>query len=187
LQAQLAAIVAQLEGAQARLHRLAAALPAERWAARADASRWSVAECVAHLNLTGQAYLPLLREALAHGRTLGAFTGRRYRRDPLGWLISLSAGPLLGVGGWRLGRVRTPPAFVPGGELPREEVMAAFDRLQAEQVALTRAAEGVPLDRLRITSPFDARIRYNAYACLVLIARHQQRHLMQAERVWPQE
>ena len=39
------------------------------------------------------------------------------------------------------------------------------------------------LGRLWIISPFDARIRYNAYACLTILPRHQHRHLWQAEQV----
>jgi hypothetical protein len=76
------------------------------------------------------------------------------------------------------------PAFVPTGDLPREQVVGEFDRLQAEQVALVRAARGLPLERVTIPSPFNARLHYNIYACFVLLPRHQQRHLDQAERVW---
>jgi hypothetical protein len=42
---QLAAIVADFDAARVRLHRLVAVMPEERWAARADRARWSVAEC----------------------------------------------------------------------------------------------------------------------------------------------
>ena len=183
---QLAAIVAAFEAAQARLHRLADATPEDRWAARADRARWSVAECVAHLNLTGRAYLPLIRSALDEARALNAASGARvrYRRDVVGWLIGRMAGPLPRVGGLRVGRVRTTPAFVPGGELPRDAVLAEFDALQREQIALTRAGDGLPLDRVRVTSPFDARVRYGLYACLTILPAHQERHLEQAERVW---
>ena len=61
---ELTSILDQFDRVQARVHRLADNLTETRWAERADPARWSVAECVAHLNLTGRAYLPLLREAL---------------------------------------------------------------------------------------------------------------------------
>jgi hypothetical protein len=88
------------------------------------------------------------------------------------------------VGGRVIGRARTPAAFVPHGELPRDAVLREFDALQDEQVALTRAADGLPLGRVRVASPFDARVRYNLYACLVMLPGHQHRHLEQAEGVW---
>lgn len=182
--AQLAAIVAQFEAAQARLHRLLPTVPADRWSVRADPARWSVAECVAHLNLTGQVYLPLLRAAWAEARALGAPVPERYRRDLAGWLLSFAVGPMPRLGRWAFGRTRTIAAFVPSGDLPRERVVAEFDRLQAEQIALTRAADGLALDAVRITSPFKAKLKYNGYSCLVILPRHQHRHLWQAEQVW---
>lgn len=183
-QDQLAAVIAAYERAQKRLHRVAAAVPAERWAVRADPARWSVAECVAHLNLTGQAYVPLLRRALDEARALGGPPPARYRRGFIGWLVGVAVGPQPRFLPRRWGRARTIAAFVPSGDLPRERVVAEFDRLQAAQVALARDAAGLPIDQTWIVSPFSARLRYNAYACFALLPRHQQRHLDQAERVW---
>ena len=181
MNSQLAAVVEEFGSARSRLHRLAAAVPAARWGERADPARWSVAECVAHLNLTSRAYLPLLHDAIDRARTLGATTPApaRHRRDPVGWLLWRTSGPVK-----RVGRVRTTAPFVPSGDLPRDEVLTEFERLQDEQVAAVRAADGLPLGRVRVVSPFDARVRYNLYACLTILPRHQHRHLFQAERVW---
>lgn len=181
---QLTAIVRDLESAQRRLHRLAESTPEDRWARRAARERWSVAECVAHLNLTSRAYLPRIGAALGEARTLGVPAPRRYRHDTVGWLIARLSGPLPRVGRWRFGRVRTPAAFVPGGDLMRHEVVGEFDALQQKLISLVAAADGQPLDRVRVQSPFDARVRYNLYASLTLLAPHQHRHLEQAEEVW---
>ena len=181
---QLEEIATQFDRARERLHRVVSAVPRERWSVRADPARWSVAECVAHLNLTGGWYVPLLQNALAEARALGERAPRRYRRDPAGWLVSVFVGPTPRMGRGALGRARTAAAFVPSGDLPRETVLAEFDRLQTEQIALTRAAEGLPIHRVRITSPFNAKLRYNAYSAFVLLPRHQERHINQAAWVW---
>src|SRR5947208_13643555 len=52
---QLQPIADEYRSAQARLHELVRAVPAEQWPRRHDPARWSVAECVAHLNLTSMA------------------------------------------------------------------------------------------------------------------------------------
>lgn len=184
MQPQLAAIVTQLEDAQHRLHRLEARTSAERWSARAADDEWSIGECIAHLNLTSKAYVPLLRQAFEDPRLANRAAPPRYRRDPMGWLLSLSVGNLPSVGRHRLFRVRTKPQFVPGGDLDREMVVAEFNTLQHELIQLTRAAQGKPLEEMRIVSPFDSRVSYNVYSCLVILPRHQQRHLWQAEHVW---
>lgn len=181
---QLADVAAGLERARDRLHALTDALPPERWARRADPARWSVAECVAHLNLTSRAFLPLIRAALAEARALGGPAPARHRRDPVGWMLAHLVGPLPRLGGRRLGRIATPAPFVPTGDLPRDAVVREFDALQDDLLAQVRAADGLPLSRVRVTSPFDARARYNLYACLSMQAPHQHRHLQQAEDVW---
>jgi hypothetical protein len=42
-------------------------------------------------------------------------------------------------------------------------------------------AEGLPLHRVKIVSPFNARVRYNLFSALSILPRHQHRHLWQAE------
>jgi hypothetical protein len=178
---QLGAIITEFENGRGRLHRLVEVVPADRWVQRPalrgrEPERWSVAECIAHLNLTTRALRPLVEQALEQGRRLP-------RSQHSG---SYSLGLMGGLVWWALSRpgrfrTKTTPAFVPG---PIESVPALveeFDRLQDEQIGWVRAAEGLPLGVLRIASPFNARLRYNLYAALSILARHQQRHLWQAE------
>ncbi len=61
-------------------------------------------------------------------------------------------------------------------------VVAEFSQLQSEIIACVRAADGLPIDRVTVRSPFDGRVKCNLYAALTLIPRHQQRHALQAER-----
>ena len=184
MQAQIAAAVQRFRDAQRRLHRLVESLDEERWNTRPATTGWSVAECVAHLNLTSEAYLPRLREGLTQARALGGPARGRYRLDPMGAIIALATGPLPRIGAYRFGRASTAPAFVPSGALPRDHLLAEFDRLQEEQISLALQAEGLPLGQVKIASPFDPRVRYNLYSCFVILPRHQRRHVEQAERVW---
>ena len=178
---QLEAIVASFESAGTRLHRLADHLPDARWTSRPGPERWSAAECVEHLNLTSKAYIPLLRRALETAPSAPGNAPRRYRRDFLGWLFSALVGPLPRIGNATLGKVKTTPDFVPAATASRAEAAAEFDRLQSELIAITREADGFPLDEMMIVSPFGGKIRYNFYAALRILPRHQERHLAQAE------
>jgi hypothetical protein len=133
---------------------------------------------VEHLNLTADAYLPLLRDALERARRLSGSAPRRYRRDPIGWILWRTQGPPVRR------RMKTIPRFLPGSKRPHTELMAEFERLQDDQISCVRAADGLRLGQVWIRSPFDPRIRYNTYSCLTILSRHQHRHLWQAERVW---
>jgi hypothetical protein len=174
---QLQIIVDDFESASARLRALGASVPVESWAVRADPARWSVSECIAHLNLTGRRYVPLLRGAIQDAMRLATRAPARYRRDPVGWFLWRTTGPPIRF------RVKTTAEFLPDGARPQPEVMAEFERLQAEQLECVRQSDGLPLGQVRITSPFDPRMQYNLYSCLTILPRHQHRHLWQAERV----
>ena len=178
MRAQLEAIIRELEGARDRLHLLVQTAPEERWTQRSDPTRWSIAECVAHLNLTSSAYLPLLRDGIARARDSKDGVRRRYRRDPIGWLLWKAVGPPVRF------RVKTTPPFVPTAADAPGQLIAEFDRLQTEQLTIARDVDGLPVDRIKIISPFDPRLKYNLYAALTILPRHQHRHLWQAEQVW---
>jgi hypothetical protein len=175
---QLQAILDEFGTAQERLHALAAATPAWAWPRRADPNRWSIAECVAHLNLTSAAFLPPLRQALAGQRGARRTARARFRRDPIGWLLWRMAGPPVRL------RVKTTAPFIPQATATAGELVTVFDQWQARLVALVREAEGSPLSQLWMTSPVDPRLRYTVYSCLTILPRHQHRHLWQAEQVW---
>jgi hypothetical protein len=178
---QLAAVVADLEAARARAMRLAERLSPAAWTKRPSPGEWSPSECVAHLNLTSEAYVPLLRAAIAQAPAT-ASPGGPLRVDLTGYLLWSMTGPIPKLGRFRIGRVRTTALFIPGGQLPADIVMVRFERLQDELLELTHAANDRAIDRVKITSPFEARLRYNAWAALRIVPRHQHRHLLQAER-----
>lgn len=177
MNSQLQEIADELGEATARLHRLRDAVPEERWPSRRDPARWSISECIAHLNLTSAAFVPLLEAGIesARGEPPGP---RRYRRGFLGWALWKMTGPD------SRGRVQTAPSFVPASSPPATEVIATFERWQAAIQRLLADADGLPIDKVNMTSPFNARMRYNIYAGFSAIPRHQHRHLQQAERVW---
>jgi hypothetical protein len=79
---QLAELTRDYEHATRRLERLVDLVPPDRWPIRNDPMRWSVAECVAHLNLTSEAYLPRMRKAISEARQLPPMSREKYKRDP---------------------------------------------------------------------------------------------------------
>ena len=172
---QLTAVVRDLEAAQERLDRLARDTHSRMWNTRPAPERWSPAECVAHLNLSSAAILPVVRAGIDSARTQPG-RASHYRRDVAGWLVSHLIAPSRGV------KLRTAARFVPAPEHEVPALLREFAGWQAELAACARAADGLPIDQVTVTSPFDARLSYNLYAALTLVPRHQHRHLLQAER-----
>jgi len=181
MQHQLAEIITAFERAQSRLENLVESTSAERWSICPDPTRWSAAECIAHLNLTSAAYIPRMRTAIAEARSLGAKKNDNYRRDPVGWLFSLLVGPLPSIRRKRIGAVRTPASFVPTGNLAYQTLIAEFKKHQDDLIVLAKESDGTPIDKVKIKSPFGERITYSCYSAFVMLPRHQQRHLDQAQ------
>jgi hypothetical protein len=180
MQPQLETILQEFRSARDRLHRLRQTVPADRWPERAAPNRWSVAECVAHLNLTTEGFRPRVEAALAAAPAAAGPAPKRYRRDLIGWMLWKTMAPPVRF------RIPTQPPFIPEATAPADELVTAFDRLQDEQESWVRRADGLPLGRIRVLSPFDPRgkLSYNLYSCLSILPRHQHRHLWQAEQVW---
>ena len=170
-----------LGSAQSRLRRLSDKLPDVDWTKRPGPNRWSAAECVEHLNLTSKAYVPLLRDAIARAKKIGGAPRKHYRRDPLGWFLSTMIGPRRRFGKLRMMGMPTTPKFVPRAGRSKSEILSDFVRLQGELAALIQSGDQLPLDRVKIVSPFGGRMKYSAYSAFVIVARHQHRHIEQAE------
>jgi len=145
--AQLSAVVQDLQAVQQRLRQLHNWLPRAAWSQPPAPGRWSPSECVAHLNLTSRAILPLLHDGLSKARRSPIGPPLRYRRDIVGWVIWKLIAPANGL------RTRTIRAFVPSGDESPDMVMAEFSRLQCEIIACVRAADGLPIDC--VTCPID--------------------------------
>jgi hypothetical protein len=178
----LLAVARAFDAASNRLARLADRLDDWQWVTRRDPQAWSVAECIVHLNLTTDAYLPLIDAALAAAAE--APPPQRYRCDPVGWMVARAAGPLPRIAGARRGRVRTQAAFVPGGDASKAATLARFEAGQVQLHQRLRTGERVRFDHARVRSPFPPHPQYSVFATFVILPRHQERHLLQAEDLW---
>lgn len=178
---QLDALAEASADVSRRFAALDARVTEERWHRRPAKGEWSVAECIAHLNLTSAAMLPRLRAAFDEARQLPPLGDRPYRGAAFGRMLAAMVGPVPRLLGLRLGRTKTVAAFVPGSDLPRTSVVNEFRRWQGEWLALIWRAEGLPLDRVRVESPFVSGARYDAYSALWIVLRHELRHIAQAE------
>lgn len=178
----MASLAEEFAMVRARFETLESRVGERDWARRPSPSEWSVAECVAHLNLTSVAMVPLIVRALQEAKQLPGVGERAYAPSTFGRLLSAMVGPVRIFAGIKLGRVATPAPFVPGSDLPRESMCREFHRWQEEELQLVRDAAGVAIDRVKVESPFRTGMFYDGYSALLILPRHEMRHLVQAER-----
>jgi hypothetical protein len=139
---------------------------------RPSPARWSAAECLVHLSISSEQFLPVLREALQ--QKPGA-KRKKPKMDLLGRVLAWFLEPPIRT------RVKTSAPFVPKAVRTKADAFAEFASLQEKLIDLLRDARDADLTR-KIVSPFDKRVRYNLYSAFRIVAAHERRHLWQAEQ-----
>ncbi len=168
------AVREELQALSIRVSRLRTQ-PETKLTSRPSAGGWSALECVAHLNITSDAFLPVLSAGLA--RAPSSQGDAPLRMGVAARLFLWYMNPPYRT------RSKTPARFEPEKVDDIAGVFAAFDSRQARVLALLQEAKGRAIDRVQVVSPFDARFSYNLFAAFKLFAAHQRRHIWQAERV----
>lgn len=134
---------------------------------------WSAAECLAHLSISTEMFLPVLREAIAAARKR-AKRGKA-KMDLLGRVLAWFLEPPIRT------KVKTSAPFVPKSTRAKADAFGEFASLQEKLIDLLREAREADL-RVKIVSPFDKRVRYNLLSAFRIVAAHERRHLWQAEQ-----
>lgn len=174
--AQLQKFLVDLDDATKRLGDLVESIPSDLAIAHPDPATWSVADNIAHLSLTTEAFLPLLEaasnEAKEKGLTgFGPF-GMGMVARVLVWFIE----PNTSI------KTKTKPAFEPVAAVSVDDEVRRFLDLQEKLARSIVAFDGLAIDKLKVVSPFDAKVKYTVVGAFAIIGAHQRRHLLQAER-----
>lgn len=145
---------------------------------RPHSGRWSIAECLAHLNIVGRQYSRMVKELIDSGRRRRMLTGGGLHRHGFwGSLFVRSMEPPVRI------RLPAPRHFKPATGYGVARVVPAFLALQEDYVRLIESANGLDLGALRIPNPNFRLVQLSLGQCFGLIASHQRRHLWQAERI----
>lgn len=137
---------------------------------------WSAAECLQHLNLTADAYFPVWQQIIANAGPRKGNLNAPYSTDFCGRLFSWILEPPSRI------HSKTPLPFQPVDPEEWPIALAGFLDRQQRIIAALRRCRGRAIDKVKMGSPIDAKIRYSIWSSFVIIAAHQRRHLWQAEQ-----
>jgi DinB family protein len=137
---------------------------------------WSAAECIAHLSLSTEEFLPVLQSAIDDAKQKGWTSKKRPAMDVIGRTLRWFLEPPIRK------RVKAAGRFVPRSARAKSEAFGEFAALQSKLVDVVHNAEGLDVRKIKVSSPFDKRVKYNLYSAFKIIAAHQRRHLWQAEQ-----
>lgn len=144
---------------------------------RARPGRWSIAECLSHLNIVGRQYNRMIKGLIDGGRRRRMLTGGVHRHGFWGNILIRMMEPPVRF------RLPAPRRFRPATGYGVAQVVPAFIALQEEYVRLIESANGLDLGSIRIPNPAFRMVELSLGQSFGLVASHQRRHLWQAERV----
>lgn len=169
-------VEAELDEATKRAWQLVKSTDPRHFTVRPQSGSWSAAECLAHLSVSTEMFLPVLRQAIDDGKAKGLTSTKKPSMDVIGRVLRWFLEPPIRQ------RVKTAQPFVPKAVRAKAEAFGEFSSLQSKLIDLLHEASGLDLRKLRIVSPFDKRVKYNLYSAFRIIVAHQRRHLWQAEQ-----
>lgn len=173
----LARLESQFEAIEEDARDLLSGLDDEQRTWRPAPGRWSITECLDHLNTVGYQLLPRLDRVVAEGHSHPPEKRRRFRPRVLARLLVRWMEPPYRIRLRRPAGYRTPPPGDP------ERVERDFIELQSELIKRLYDADGVDLNRPRMPSPANPRLKLSLGEWFAFLAAHERRHLWQARQV----
>ena len=137
---------------------------------------WSVAECLTHLNISVDAYFPIWDRELERAKRENRIAEGSYLLDFWGRVLIWSLEPPPRF------RMKAPKKIQPVETGPTREIFPGFLARQQRIIETVEKARGLAIEKIKIASPVDSRVRYSVWSSFCLTASHERRHLLQAER-----
>jgi hypothetical protein len=178
----LAILIAEMDANLSHLGSITARLSRDQFNWRPDTGRWSIGECVSHLNIVNAGDIAPLRTAIERGRARGLTGAGPYRYGSISrkFIASMDL-PVKR-------KFKAPKTYMPPGEAEPESAIAEYARVNAELRKLALSADGLDLARVKTDLPaLPAALRMFVKmalgARLTVLTTHDRRHLWQAEQV----
>jgi hypothetical protein len=139
--------------------------------------RWSIGQCLNHLNFGVTLVLPAFDRAIAEGRAAGKTAPGPFR---YGWFSRMIIASMEPPPRWKM---KTPMKGSAGSTHQAADVLSEFHRVRQELAQRVRQSDGLDLARIRTISPVNRLIRMPLGAYFHFILAHDRRHLWQARAV----
>jgi hypothetical protein len=167
-----------LQDIRNRTEQLVNGLSPEQLTRRPDPGKWSIAECLIHLNLTATSMQKAIGSAIQQGKTNKIVGQGPFKAGALGRLFIWIAEPPPKF------RIKAPAKILPPASIgDPSAVVAEFLRLQDEWARLVKEANGLDLNKIKAKTGFAGLPPMRLGATIPWMMAHQRRHLLQAEGV----
>lgn len=140
--------------------------------------KWSVGQCLEHLNIIGGLYLPVMSKKIKAAKERGSAPAETVVHGYFGKKMTEAMRVPASEKA-----VKAPQQYAPSGmRLPRT-VLEVFGRQLDELVAIIEQTRTINANAIRIPNPIIPLLLPRLTDALELLVVHMQRHIAQAERV----
>ncbi len=161
----------------AEAQRLCAGLSEEQLGWRPQPGKWSIAENLAHLNVTTQTYAPSIQRAVQAARDKGVTGGGSFDLGFTGKLFVNYLEPPFKV------KTKAPKMIRPILQGPASDALPQFLRGLEAFGKLVDSADGLDLGRATFVSPFSSLLRMKLIAAFATVTAHDRRHLWSVGKI----
>jgi len=166
---------AEFDAADARAIALAQPLTLAQLNWKPSPGAWSVGQCLEHLAVSNEVYGQAIADALGN-----APSGSADEIRP-GWFARYFIREYIAPRE-KPRRQKAPPKIRPVPDVDAM-ILQRFLDTNRQTRALVERARGIDVNRVRFKNPFVSWIRFTVGTGLEILSKHEQRHLLQAERV----
>ncbi|MEM7103177.1 MAG: DinB family protein [Bacteroidota bacterium] len=144
-----------------------------------DIDSWSIGECLEHLNMYGDYYIPAISEGIHNG----ANTKPSEKFKP-GWLGNYSANAMLPREGVITNKMKSPKDKNPALSTVPRGVVERFINQQKDILTLLEESGNVSMSKVRVPISIGRFIKFKLGDTFRFIIYHNERHIIQAENVY---
>ena len=180
LSAELAAYRATFRDNRVIADQITAGLTVEAFNWRPAPDRWSIAQCVVHLNVSGDLYAARMEAAIRKARADGMVGSGPFQYGPVSRWMLRAVDPA------NARKLKSPGKFVPSttANYVVRHVLDAFHQAGARWERCLTDANGLDLARVKVRSPALPLMHFSLGTLFAIQAAHETRHLLQAQAVF---
>jgi hypothetical protein len=147
---------------------------------KSNPESWSVGECISHLVNSNNLYLNKI-EMILSSCASSLEKDFTYKQSFMGKLIAKAVDPV------SVRKTKTFKVFFPDASEIHKRIIDEYVKSSKKFIELAGRMQNLDLNRIKLSSPVNKLIRLNLGDALIIITKHDERHLNQAEKVMSQK
>lgn len=170
-------IISKLEQISENARKTFGKLSAEQINWKPDAKSWSVGQCFEHLIVTNNLYFPNIQKVIDGKHRNNFFSKIPFGVDLIAVLMKNSLNPE------QKRKMKTFQIFEPAKSNISETIIEDFTENQRKLIEMVKSVEGLEIHKIKISEPVGAALNLRLDDAFEILAMHEKRHFLQAERV----